>query len=103
MGVLGKSHGPLGTLGWEGQWDCGGLGGTWESWGLPMAPLGLWDGKDSGTVVVLVGHGNPKDFPWSPSLVTTNGLSADKLPHLGFSPRTVYNARCSAVIPDCIS
>jgi len=26
-----------------------------------MVPLGLWDGKDSGTVVALVGHGNPKD------------------------------------------
>ena len=33
--------------------DCGGLGGTWESRRLPIAPLGLWDGKDSGTVVVL--------------------------------------------------
>jgi len=31
-----------------------------------MAPLGLWDGKYSETVVVLVGHGSPKDFPWSP-------------------------------------
>jgi len=52
-------------LGWEGQWDCGGLGGAWESQGLPMVPLGLWDGKDNGTLVALVGHGNPKDFPWS--------------------------------------
>jgi len=32
----------------------------------PMVPLGLWDGKDSGTVVALVGHGSPGDFPWSP-------------------------------------
>ena len=31
-----------------------------------MIPLGLWDGKDSETVVVLVGHGSPEDFPWSP-------------------------------------
>ena len=31
------------SLGWEGQWDCGGLGGTWESQGLPMVPLGVWD------------------------------------------------------------
>jgi len=31
MGVLRTSHDPLGTLGWEGQWDCGSLGGTWES------------------------------------------------------------------------
>ena len=43
MSMSGHSHGPLGTLGWEGQWDCGGLGGTWESQGLPMVPLGLWD------------------------------------------------------------
>jgi len=35
-------HGPLGTLGWEGQWDCGGLGGR-ESQGLPMVLLGLWE------------------------------------------------------------
>ena len=40
--------------------------GTWESRGLLMVPLGLWDGKDSGTVVALVGHGSPEDFPWSP-------------------------------------
>jgi len=43
MGVRRTSNGPLGTLGWEGQWDCGGLGGTWESRGLPVVPLGLWD------------------------------------------------------------
>ena len=49
-----------------GTWESRGLGGTWESRGLPMVPLGLWDGKDSGTVVALVGHGNPKDFAWSP-------------------------------------
>jgi len=66
MGIPRTSHGHLGTLGWEGQWDWGGLDGTWESRGLPMVPLGLWDGKDSGTGVALVGHGNPKDFPWSP-------------------------------------
>ena len=33
----------LGTLGWEGQCDCGSLGGTWKSRGLSMVPLGLWD------------------------------------------------------------
>jgi len=43
MGILRTSHGPLGTLGWEGQWDWGGLDGTWESQGLPMVPLGLRD------------------------------------------------------------
>jgi len=31
--------------------------------GIPIIPLGLWDGKDSGAVVVLVGHGSPEDFP----------------------------------------
>ena len=43
MGIPRTSHGPLGTLGWEGQWDWGGLGETWESQGLPMVHLGLWD------------------------------------------------------------
>ena len=28
-----------------------------------MVPLGLWDGKDSGTVVALEGHGSPGGFP----------------------------------------
>ena len=34
--------------------------------GNPIVPLGLWDRKDSGTLVALVGHGSPEDFPWSP-------------------------------------
>ena len=35
--------GPPGTRGWEGQWDRGASGGTRESQGLPMVPLGLGD------------------------------------------------------------
>ena len=34
--------------------------------GNPIVPLGLWDRKDSGTLVALVGHGSPEDFPWFP-------------------------------------
>ena len=28
-------------------------------------PRGFWDGKDSGTVMYLVGQGNPEDIPKS--------------------------------------
>ena len=31
--------------------------GTGESLGHPTVPLGLWDGKDSGTVMSLLGQG----------------------------------------------
>ena len=63
MEVSRTSHSFLGTLGWEGQWDCDVYGGrTWESRGHPIVPRGLWDGKDSGTVMSLLGHGNPKSM-----------------------------------------
>ena len=43
-----------------------GFGGTWESRGLPMVPLGLWDGKGSGTVVALGGTWESRGFPVVP-------------------------------------
>ena len=54
-----------GTLGWAGQWDSDVSGGTRESRGHLTVPRGLWDGKDSGTVMYLVGHGSPEDIPQS--------------------------------------
>ena len=62
MGVPRTSYSPKGTLGWERQWDCDVSAGTWESQGHLSVPLGLWDGKDSGTVMSLLGHGSPKDI-----------------------------------------
>ena len=55
-----------GILGREGQWDCDVSGGTGKSRGHPRVPRGLWDRKDSGTVMYLVGQGNPEDIPKSP-------------------------------------
>ena len=46
----------------EGQWDVKSLLG----YGTPEDPLGLWDGKDSGTVMSLVGHGTLEDIPIVP-------------------------------------
>ena len=63
MGLLRTSHSLKGTLEWKGQWDCDVSAGTRESQGRPIVPRGLWDGKDSGTVMSPVGHGTPKDIP----------------------------------------
>ena len=52
-------------MGWEGQRDCDVSVGTRESQGQPTVPLGLWDGKDSGTVMSLLGHRSPGDIPQS--------------------------------------
>ena len=52
-------------MGWEGQWDCDVSAGTQEFQGHPTVPRGLWDGKDSGTVMSLLGHGSPEDIPQS--------------------------------------
>ena len=64
--MLRTSYSPKGTLEWEGQWDCDVSGRTQESQGCPIVPLGLWDGKDSGTMKPLLGHGTPEDIPQSP-------------------------------------
>ena len=42
-GSLEEIPSPLGTLGWEGQWDCDVSAGTWDSRGHPIVPRGLWD------------------------------------------------------------
>ena len=43
------------------------LVGQWESQGLPMVPSGLGNGKDSGTVVYLVGQWESQGLPMVPS------------------------------------
>jgi len=43
MGVPRTSCSPLGTLGWEGQWNCDVSTGTWESQGHPIVPRRVWD------------------------------------------------------------
>ena len=47
-----------------GLWDRQDLGRAqwwWVPLGHPVVPQGLGDGKDSGIMVPLVGHGSPKD------------------------------------------
>ena len=54
-----------GTLGWEGQWDCGPpLWDTWDLSGMSLCVPGLWDGKDSGIVALHSGtHGTCPGCP----------------------------------------
>ena len=57
--VVGTSRGlPVGL--WDRQ-DLGRAQWWWVPLGHPVVPLGLGDGKDSGTMVPLVGHGSLKD------------------------------------------
>ena len=53
-------------MGREGQWDSDVSGGTRESRGHPKVPLGLWDGKDGGTVMFLLGHVSSRGHPTVP-------------------------------------
>ena len=73
-------------MGWEGQWDCDVFTGTRESRGHPIVQRGLWDGKDSGTVMSLLGHRSlvrmlmsqsPKGTLGPPSLVCSCKLDID--------------------------
>ena len=39
--------------------------GTRESWGHPTVLRGIWNRKDSGPLMSLLGHGSPGDIPQS--------------------------------------